>query len=63
MELLRKQCINGTKMLAYELDGYVGPEDKTIVLDELKELLGCEFTISMAMSVLTRRFSRTESVP
>ena len=45
MELLRKQCINGTKMLAYELDGYVGPEDKTIVLDELKELLGCEFTI------------------
>lgn len=45
MELLRKQCMNGTKMLAYELDGYVGPEDKTIVLDELKELLGCEFTI------------------
>lgn len=45
MQLLREQCINGTKMLAYELDGYVGPEDKTIVLDELKELLGCEFTI------------------
>lgn len=45
MDLLRKQCVNGTNMLAYELDGYVGPEDKTIVLDELKELLGCEFTI------------------
>ncbi len=45
MELLRRQCISGTNMLAYELDGYVGPEDKSIVLDELKEELGCEFTI------------------
>lgn len=37
MDMLRKECINGTNMLAYELDEYVGPEDKTIVLDELKE--------------------------
>ncbi len=45
MDLLHRQCISGTNMLAYELDGYVGPEDKSIVLDELKEELGCEFTI------------------
>ncbi len=45
MGMLRKECINGTNMLAYELDEYVGPEDKTIVLDELKEEMGCEFTI------------------
>ncbi len=45
MEMLRKQCVSGTNMLAYELDEYVGPEDKTIVLDELKEEMGCEFTI------------------
>ncbi|MDE7310162.1 MAG: cache domain-containing protein [Eubacterium sp.] len=45
MELLRRQCISGTNMLAYELDGYVGPEDKSLALDELKEELGCEFTI------------------
>lgn len=45
MELLRRQCIHAVNMLAYELDGYVGPPDKTVVLDELKELLGCEFTI------------------
>lgn len=30
MDLLRRQCISGTNMLAYELDGYVGPEDKSI---------------------------------
>ena len=45
MEMLRKQCVYASNMLAYELDGYVGPPDKTIVLDELKEQLGCEFTI------------------
>lgn len=36
MEMLRKQCVSGTNMLAYELDEYVGSEDKTIVLDELE---------------------------
>ena len=45
IDMLRDRCVSGTNMLAYELDGYVGPEDRTIVLDELKELLGCEFTI------------------
>lgn len=32
-------------MLAYQLDNYTGPEDKTQLLDDLKELVGCEFTI------------------
>ncbi len=45
MSLLRDRCINATNVLAYELDGYVGPEDKNITLDELKGLLRCEFTI------------------
>lgn len=45
MNLLRDRCINATNVLAYELDGYVGPEDKNITLDELKSLLRCEFTI------------------
>ena len=36
MEMLRQQCVYASNMLAYELDGYVGPPDKTIVLDELK---------------------------
>lgn len=45
IEMLRRQCVSGTNMLAYELDGYVGPEDRSIVLDELKEMTGCEFTI------------------
>ncbi len=45
IDMLRDRCVSCTNMLAYELDGYVGPEDRTIVLDELKELLGCEFTI------------------
>lgn len=45
MNLLQDRCINATNVLAYELDGYVGPEDKNITLDELKALLRCEFTI------------------
>ncbi len=45
MNLLRDRCVNATNVLAYELDGYVGPEDKNITLDELKALLRCEFTI------------------
>ncbi len=32
-------------MLAYQLEHYSGSEDKTQMLDELKEQLGCEFTI------------------
>lgn len=45
MNLLRDRCVNATNVLAYELDGYVGPDDKNITLDELKALLRCEFTI------------------
>ena len=45
MDMLHDWCVNGTNMLAYELDDYQGPEDKTEMLDELKELMRCEFTI------------------
>lgn len=45
MDMLREQCEHGTNMLAWELDDYVGPDDKSLMLDELKEELGCEFTI------------------
>lgn len=45
MNLLKDRCVNATNVLAYELDGYVGPEDKNETLDELKGMLGCEFTI------------------
>lgn len=45
MSLLRDRCINATNILAYELDGYVGPDDKNETLDELKGMFGCEFTI------------------
>ncbi len=45
MDMLHDRCVNGTNVLAYELDDYQGPEDKTVVLDELKELMRCEFTI------------------
>ena len=45
MSLLKDRCVNATNVLAYELDGYVGPEDKNVTLDELKSLLRCEFTI------------------
>ena len=36
MDMLHDRCVNGTNMLAYELDDYQGPEDKTEMLDELK---------------------------
>lgn len=45
MSLLRERCVDATNVLAYELDGYVGPEDKNEMLDELKSMLNCEFTI------------------
>ena len=45
MSLLEDRCVNATNVLAYELDGYVGPDDKNETLDELKDMLGCEFTI------------------
>lgn len=45
MSLLENQCVNATNVLAYELDGYTGPEDRNILLDELKDRMNCEFTI------------------
>ncbi len=45
MNMMQDQCVNGTNVLAYQLDNYTGPEDKTQLLDDLKELVGCEFTI------------------
>ena len=45
MSLLKDRCVNATNVLAYELDGYVGPDDKNETLDELKGMFGCEFTI------------------
>ena len=45
MSLLENQCVNATNVLAYELDGYVGSEDRNELLDELKERMNCEFTI------------------
>lgn len=43
--LLEEQCVNAANMLAYELDGYAGPDDRNEMLDELKERTDCEFTI------------------
>lgn len=45
MSLLRDRCVNATNVLAYELDGYVGSDNKNETLDELKGMFGCEFTI------------------
>lgn len=45
MGMLRDRCVNGTNMLAYQLETYNGPEDKTQMLDDLKEQMRCEFTI------------------
>ena len=45
MSMMQSQCTSGTNMLAYELSSYDGPEDKTALLDELKQQMGYEFTI------------------
>lgn len=45
MSMLEDRCVNGTNMLAYELSGRVGSQDKTALLDDLKEQMRCEFTI------------------
>ena len=45
MSILQDECVNGTDVLSYELENYSGPEDKTELLDKLKKLVGCEFTI------------------
>ena len=45
MTMMEEECVNGTNMLAYVLSGYSGDEDKTALLDALKQEMGCEFTI------------------
>ena len=45
MSMMQKECVSGTSMLAYELANYDGPEDKTALLDDLKQQMGYEFTI------------------
>lgn len=44
MSMMQKECVNGTNVLAYELSAYSG-DDKTALLDALKQEMGCEFTI------------------
>ena len=45
MSMMQGECVSGTNMLAYELASYSGGEDKTELLDALKQEMGCEFTI------------------
>ena len=45
MSMMQNECVNGTNVLAYELTSYSGDEDKTALLDALKQEMGCEFTI------------------
>lgn len=45
MDILRKQCVNATNVLAYQLENYSGKEDMTALLDALKKEMDCEFTI------------------
>lgn len=45
MNMLEDQCVNGTNVLAYWLEQGGTGEDKTQLLDDLKEQMGCEFTI------------------
>lgn len=44
MDMMEARCINGTNVLAYELERN-DSQDKTLLLDELKERMDCEFTI------------------
>ncbi len=45
MSLMQDVCVRGTNVLAYELQSYDGDDDKTALLDTLKEKMDCEFTI------------------
>ncbi len=45
MTMMQNECVSGTDVLAYELSGYSGDDDKTELLDALKQEMGCEFTI------------------
>lgn len=43
--MLEQRCTNGTNMLAFALDHTSEDQDPNALLDELKERMGCEFTI------------------
>ncbi|EOT26666.1 hypothetical protein C805_00767 [Eubacterium sp. 14-2] len=44
MEMLENRCVNGTNMLAYQMEHYE-IEDMNQLLDDLKKQMGCEFTV------------------
>ncbi len=44
MSMMQNECVSGTNVLAYELAAYSG-DNKTELLDTLKQEMGCEFTI------------------
>ncbi len=45
MNMLKDQCVSGTNILAYQLAQSDDTKDQTELLDNLKEQMGCEFTI------------------
>lgn len=45
MSILKERCVTGTEILAYELERSDGSGDVNEMLDELKDRMGCEFTI------------------
>lgn len=45
MSILRERCVSGTNMLAYQLENYPQTGDMTQLLDDMKEQMGCEFTV------------------
>lgn len=44
MDMLENRCVNGTNMLAYQMEHYE-ISDMNQLLDDLKEQMGCEFTV------------------
>lgn len=45
MDMLETECVNGTNVLSYTLSASSSQTDITQLLDQLKEQMGCEFTI------------------
>ena len=43
--MLEERCTSGTNMLMHEFGTIEDGEDMTQLLDNLKELMGCEFTV------------------
>lgn len=61
-QMHEESCVSGTDMLAYELDRVSNSADPNQVLDELKQRMGCEFTIfvgdTRAYSTVTQNGQR-----